>query len=398
MPIRDETPGTAIATSGPRSSTSGLLHVFHVKHRLKRVLLSVALGGTALLASACATIGSAGGWPALAATDDGMVVTQVGGGRVAALDPSSGSRLWLFPDELPGGAIDPEDDDIELGATYAAPVVDGNNIYLVSYDGVAVNVAVDDGRISVAWYTDLEEEVVATPVLNGEQLYVATDTGAILVIEAGSGAVQQRLDVSGGRIWGQPALVDQTLYLADLDERATMAVDTTDGAVIWEASATAASPADLVADDGMLMVGSFDSALHAIDAATGDERWRFDADGWIVGPPLVDGETLYAASMRGTVYALDRSGNEIWSHTFEDEEIRATPLLVDGTLVVATRGGIIAGLDPTTGASQWESPMESEINAHGLVIDSRVIYITTDHELLRVDPSTGDVQRFGVAR
>src|SRR5690606_14828613 len=124
--------------------------VFHVKHpqrypqrvpaRRRRGPLLALLAAVALLATACAGIGSPNGWPALSVTSDGYLVTQVDEGRVAALDPADGRQLWLFPDQLPGGAINPDDDSIELGATYATPVIDGSAVYLVSYDGLAVRV------------------------------------------------------------------------------------------------------------------------------------------------------------------------------------------------------------------------------------------------------------------
>ncbi len=379
--------------------------MFHVKHkrqapRLGRFGLLTAIAVFGIFASACVGIATADGWPGLAQTDDDFLVTQVDRGRVAAIDPTDGRQLWLFPDQLPGGAIDPANDDIELGSTYATPVIDGNAIYLVSYDGLAVRVEVSDGRIEVAWYAELNEEVVATPLLANGTLYVPTDTGAVISLDAETGGIERRFPVSNGRIWGQPVLQGNVLYLSDLDERATFALDLDTGSVLWEQGLTASSPADLVLDGNLLIVGSFDRALHALDiTAGGDERWRFQGDGWFVGPPRINGETLYAATMRGTVYALDRNGNEIWSYTVEDEEFRASPLLIDDVVVVASRDGLVLGLDADTGAQRWESIVEGVgVNAHGLQLNSSVYFITTDHELLRVDATNGAVQRFSVAR
>lgn len=383
-----------------RRTIQHLSPVFHVKHPQKnhRRALVVLLGAVMLFSTACVGIASPTGWPGLSATEDGVIITQVDEGRVAALDAADGRQLWLFPDELPGGAIDPNNTDIELGATYATPVIDGNAVYLVSYEGLVVRLQFDEDRIEVNWYTQLVAEVVATPVLQDGTLYVATDTGALILIDAETGAVEARHNVSSGRIWGQPVVDSETVFLSDLDERSTFALNSADGGIIWE-TGLGASPADLVRDNGLLIVGSFDSALHALDLATGEERWRFDGNGWFVGPPLVTEDTLYAATMRGAVYALDREGNERWSFTLEDAEVRASPLLLDGTVVVATREGTIVGLDAQTGAQQWSSPVEgAHINAHGLVLDSSIFYVTTNHELLRVDASSGAVQRFTVAR
>src|SRR5690606_34959244 len=97
----------------------------------------------------------------------------------------------------------------------------------------------------------------------------------------------------------------------------------------------------------LLIVGSFDRALHALDlTAEGEERWRLDVGGWVMAEPLVDGDTVYALTTRGGVYAADaNTGGQRWEFLDEERQFRSRPVLVDGTLVLAAKDGTVIGLD-----------------------------------------------------
>lgn len=372
--------------------------MFHVKHPRHRALLVTTVAAFALFAAACVQIATPEGWPAPALAPDGTVVVHTSGGELVAVDPDSGREVWRFPDDLPATQAE-RIREAEIESIYATPLVNGSTVYAITYGGLTVRIDVDNGRIESPWSTALGERVVATPLIDGDRLYIATERGHVAVLDAGNGDLIARHRASAGRIWGQPVLDGDVLYLADLDERRTVALNIATGERLWEQGLTAASAADLVLDDRLLIVGSFDRALHALDVqANGDERWRFRGDGWFVGPPAIHGDVRYAASMGGSVYAIDRDGEEIWRQRFEEEQFRASPIVVNGVLVVASRDGLIAGLDPETGTVLWDRREEdARINAHGRLIESSIFFVTTDHELLRIDPETGGVQRYTVA-
>jgi outer membrane protein assembly factor BamB len=375
--------------------------MFHVKHsrRLSRGALVAAVIALALVASGCVRIAEPDGWPAPALTEEGLVIVAAGDGEVVGFDPETGREVWRYPMHLPGG-VTGTDDRPEMGNVYATPLIDGNALFLVSYEGMVTRIESFDGRIESPWFTLLQDTVVATPVLRDGRLYIATEHGRVVLVDAETGNVEQRYPASQGRVWGRPVLENSAMYLADVDERKTVAIDVGNGARLWEQGLTASSAADLLLDGDVLIVGSFDRALHALDVtANGDERWRFRGDGWFVGPPYINHDTMYAASMRGSVYAIDRDGNELWRHHIEDEEYRASPILTGDVLVVASRDGVITGIDPETGAERWRQNVENvRINAHGLLVESDIFYVTTDHELLRVNTDNGAVQRFTIAR
>src|SRR5690606_33798686 len=128
-----------------------------------------------------------------------------------------------------------EDDDLDLGAIYAAPVLQGGRLYIASHEGLVVALNAQTGRPIEEWGgpVDLEQRIVATPAFNGDRLYVATEQGNLFAIDAASGAVSTLLD-GEGRIWSPVTLQGETVYLGNLDERRVRAVSKAGGEIVWQ--------------------------------------------------------------------------------------------------------------------------------------------------------------------
>jgi outer membrane protein assembly factor BamB len=385
------------ASSPPPDTT------FHVKHNStfaerrrtsgrRRALLVPALLATILLATACARIASPKGW-ASPVSDGDTVIAQTDAGVVTAfrISGDSAETLWSYPQDQ---------DDVDLTAVYATPILDANTVYIASYAGLIVALNIDGdraGRPVSAWGgpIDIGQRIVATPVLRGDQLYVATERGRVWVIDAATGRFgEQPLIELNDRIWGRPAVDPGLLYVAALDTQ-LRAVDRSSGQVRWTRDVGTVA-GDLVIDDDLLLVGSFDRGLHALDlTAEGAERWVASGDAWFWARPLVAGDTIYAATVGGSVYAFNRNtGVRLWSFHQDDTEIRAAPVLVDGVLLIASTGGQLYGINPVNGVARWTAELEGDrFLADPLVLESGIVLYTNDSgDLIRVTPA-GDVQR-----
>ncbi len=361
--------------------------VFHVKHRR---LLAGALVPVSLLATACANVQQPEGWAAPVEVG-GDILVQSSSGQLSLVDPDSGTVAWSFPDE-----------DSREHAFYATPLVEGDSAFLADYAGRVVRIQFADGAASEGWSVDLDAHVVATPVLDGDMLYVATADGRIVRINAATGAEEGVLRTSDRRIWGSPALQAGTLYLGDLDNGATVAIDARTGDVRWEQEISGPTAADLLLDGDLLIVGAFDQHLHALEVTSGEERWAFAADGWFLARPVVSAGVVYAATMNGVVYALDRaSGAAVWSFVAGDgAEFRASPVIVGSHLVAVARDGRVFALDLATGDLSWrqDATLEGNVNADPIVIDNDIYLVTSRHDLVRVDASRqGAVQAVPLA-
>jgi len=385
--------------------------MFHVKHhprggisRAPRTAKRrLALVTTALAVSLLVVTGCTGqmtppqGWAPPVATANGTLLVQSGTGRITALN-AAGERITDF--EVKGATTTNIIGRTSTSAPspfYATPLVDGSAIYLATYAGQVLRLNLENGTFTQAWRADLGEAVVATPVLRGTRLYVSSENGHLLVLDTGTGKTVASFQPTKGRVWGAPALQQNRIFIGTLDSSELVAVNADSGAPEWKHSGSGAAAADIVVDGDVLLVPSFDRALHALDIAGGTEKWRFTGDGWFVGKPLATQQAIYVATMRGSVYALDRAGKELWHFRQQGLEFRAAPVLAGGTLVVADRDGTILGLNPADGTQKWTRTADkTTIDANGTLTDAGVYFVSTDHQLLRVDPASGDIRTFNV--
>lgn len=376
--------------------------MFHVKHRSRMTL-------TALAASAALLIGCASGtalphgWAPPVAAPNGLLLVQSSAGKLA-LVKGDGSHIAEY--ELKGPAsrdfIGRSKQDAP-SPLYATPIVEGDAVYVASYRGRIARLKLDGTSLNPSWDVEVHENVVATPVLRGNRLYIPSENGHLIVVDAGNGNVVSSTRPTSGRVWGAPGFRDSRLFIGTLDSSELLALNADNGNVEWRHNGSGATAADLVIDGDQLVVGSFDRTLHALDAASGAERWRFEGNGWFVGRPLVVNDTIYVGTMRGAVYALDRSGKMKWVFERAGLEFRSTPVLAGSTLVVADRDGDIVGLDPATGAEKWSKMADvctgkpECIDAHGVQLESGVFFLTADHRLLQVDPASGDIRTTNIS-
>ncbi len=364
--------------------------MFHVKHR-RLAPLAAALAAL-VLAGGCIgdTFSQPSGWAAPVEAGEVLLV-QSERGRLDALEFTASGALverWHYPIS---------DDEVELDAIYATPLVEGGIVYLAGYSGDVVALSLATGRPLPEWGAPvrIDGHIVATPVLDGERLYVATDLGRVSALDASDGRLSDIVLESAGDhpIWGDPVLAGGTLYVADID-RTVHAVGVSSGEARWTQPMGGGLPAPLALDREVLLAGSLDSRLYALDAgAGGSELWSFQGDGWFWSRPLVAGDSIYAPTSRGTVYAIDRfSGVERWSFASEGSQIRTAPALVDGVLVVVDKQGAAVGLNPSSGAVLWRGSIDGDVLADPLVRGTEILYVTTGGEVVRVHPQDGRIE------
>jgi outer membrane protein assembly factor BamB len=205
----------------------------------------------------------------------GSDVTVAGGrlylgthdGKVLALDPATGARVWDF---AAGDAV------------LAAPAVDSGRVYVGSFDGHVY--ALDAATGTLRWKCFTQGAVVSTPAVAGDRIVVGNRAYDVLALDAKTG------DVAWKRyVWFS-----------------------------WIESSA-------VVRGGVAYVGSSDAAgVFAFDVASGRRLWAADVFGWAWGQPAVTETRVYAgtssqvgypAGHRAGVMALDRAtGRTAWRY------------------------------------------------------------------------------------
>ncbi len=150
----------------------------------------------------------------------GSDVTVAGGrlylgthdGKVLALDPESGARVWSF---ATGDAV------------LAAPAVDSGRVYVGSFDKHVY--ALDAASGQLLWKRDTQGAVVSTPAVAGDRVVVGNRAYDVLALDAKTGDVAWKRYVWFSWIESSPVVRDGVAYVGSSDAAGVFAFDVASG-------------------------------------------------------------------------------------------------------------------------------------------------------------------------
>ncbi|MEM7250906.1 MAG: outer membrane protein assembly factor BamB [Pseudomonadota bacterium] len=231
--------------------------------------------------------------------DPSVVVVRTVDGKLYGLSARDGSRLWVYDRTVPA---------LTLRGT-SAPVIAGDLVVAGFDSGRLVALDIDQGRtywesrITVPrGKSELERmvDIDAEPVVIGNVVYAVTFQGRLVAADLNSGEVLWRRDLSS--FVGLSADFDH-LYVTD-DTSVIWALDRESGRAIWrQESLTKRRLTNTSVFGRYLAVGDVEGYLHILDRDTGVilARTQLDNDGFIAAP--VDGGTQLIAHGRGGTLA-----------------------------------------------------------------------------------------------
>jgi outer membrane protein assembly factor BamB len=304
------------------------------------------------------------------------------------------------------------------GKGWSSPVVGGGRIYLTTavpkgegrsadqslralcLDAATgktiwdVEVFHQNGQTAPAIHTK-NSHASATPVLDGERLYVHFGHQGTACLKAADGSVVWSTreftypPVHGNG--GSPVVWNGTLFFAidSPERREVLALDKLTGAVRWRAKRE--QPAKrpfsfgtplVIEIGGKPMVVSVGSdVVNAFDVQTGSELWSHTFEGYSVVPRPVFGHGMLflstgydrpsllalAVAPKGAGYAVTRA----WE-TKTGAPNNPSPVLVGNELYSVSDGGIAVCLDARTGKVHWQERLPGAYSASLLAGAGRV--------------------------
>ena len=319
-----------------------------------------------------------------AAPNEQVVVIQTEPGKVTAvaLTAAGASERWKFP---------ADNDDFDLKAVYATPVLDSGRLIVVGFSGDVIALDPTSGRPIIGWGGKIDGKVVTDPVISSTRdlLFVATDHGAVHPVSLGSGAIFPARTTESLRMFGSGAAVSSSVVYGSLDRR-LFAIKESSGELAWSVpSAPLLGDIEVVGD--RVVAGTVGGRVTSYNVSDGSERWSFQGNAWVWAAPLAVGDSLYVADLDGRVFALDSAnGTERWRSAIPRGDVRGSLALTSGVLMVATSSGSVFAVDPASGAEVWhKQPNVGRLLASPLVLESGVLFVSDSGTLLRVQPADG---------
>jgi outer membrane protein assembly factor BamB len=333
-------------------------------------------------------VSPAGNAPGTPVVDKGVVYFGDDGGRLNALESSTGRVKWIYkhgPHRIS-----------------TAPCVAGGKVYFSSSGGVEC-VSCENGRL--VWSRDLSQGATeCSPLMVGAAVLAASPDGFLYAFDKETGDTIYRaslmidvppdpkeFDSNRARLGGSAARPvssasdGKTVFQSIFDQSRVVALDSKTGRQIWSFQAGGWIYDQPVVTQKYIFVGSQDRHFYCLDRGTGKPHWKFPVHSRIEAAAAVAQGRVYFGACDGSVSCADvDSGKQIWSYKTEPDSkgtraIYCAPLVTDRTVYVAAMDGQLYALDAMTGEERWvlRVSQDSEIDGGSLATDGRRLFVTT---------------------
>jgi outer membrane protein assembly factor BamB len=196
---------------------------------------------------------------------------------------------------------------------------------------------------AVRWKVAISAKAAAAPIIAGEQIVVALQSGNVVSYR------------------------------------------TKDGAEAWHVQLRADHP--VVADGKYLFIAAGEM-IHALNADDGTVLWRA-ASGTLTAPVLVHGGWVIAASASGLAAFREADGTPVWTRESGPQHVR--PTIEGDNLYVPLDDGHLLALDLKTGAERWRRYPAVGRLSEVLAFADRVFVGAADKQFYAYKAQNGEV-------
>ncbi|NCF35977.1 MAG: outer membrane protein assembly factor BamB [Gammaproteobacteria bacterium] len=260
-------------------------------------------------------------------------------GTVVCVDVANGTLLWRFKTGL-----------------NAITGIGGNQEMLVvaSRDGDIAAYSNSYPNPELLWQIRIDSEIRATPIVDGEQVFLRSVDGKLRSLAAVDGSQQwlasRRVPVLSLTGNSEP-LVDGQLVYAGFDDGKLVAFNRDDGEIRWESTISVPGGrteverlVDLdgrfVLRDGIIYVSSFQGRLAAVQAVSGDLLWTREFSSF--QSVAVGEDAIYLSDDKSHLWAIDRrTGSAFWKQDVLNARRITAPSIVGDHIVVADLDGLL---------------------------------------------------------
>ena len=232
---------------------------------------------------------------------EGVVVVRTIDGKLFGLDSGDGARLWVYDRTVPVLTLRGTSSPALAEGLVVAGFDSGRLVCLALATGQGLwetSVAVPRGRSELERMVDID----ADPVIAGNVVYVVSYQGRVAALDLASGEIVWRRDMSSHAGLGVDRInvyvTDENSYVWALDRRSS--------ASVWrqtQLEARRLTPPAVF--EGYVVVGDFEGYVHWLDRDDGSfaARVQVDTDG-ILSAPVATPFALYVYGAGGELSAL----------------------------------------------------------------------------------------------
>ena len=275
-------------------------------------------------------------------------------------------------------------------AIEATPVLDGERVFVVDSDGALYGLSQATG--SRLWRKKYDTIFLAAPVIAADRLIIGDIDGNVYAISTTDGKELWHQEIEG-QVYSAAGIVgDQGLIATD--SGALYCFKLSDGSPVWTYQAEDQIRCSPTVANGRTFLGGCDAQLHVIDLKTGKaEGEKLPLDGPTGSTPAVLGDQAVLPIMDGSVFAFDvKTRKQLWVYEDLDrsQEYETSAAVSEKMVVVSSKRRQVDGLNPRTGERVWRATLKRFANASPVIAGEDAWIASSDGRLLRLDLMTGE--------
>ena len=295
----------------------------------------------------------------------------------------SGKMYGVDPD---GVQVFEKDFDTIIEAT---PLINGDVLYIGTTSGSLLAMSLPDGDI--LWEYETEGQISASPNLASFAGKAAVVVGSydnwMYCIDAEDGTLLSRYE-SGYYLNGAAACWRQEVLFGGCDQWLRM-IDCTTGTAVDSLKLDAYIPSSPAISGNTAYVGDYSGNLYAVSLQDGKMgKWSklkeaTEESSDYVSVPAVDSKAVYAFSSDRQLSSYSRKDGSLnWSVLLKGNPGQSSPLVCRDKVIACTKNGIVCIFDKSDGSLLWEYDAGEDIIASPAVIKDRFMILTAKGTLL----------------
>jgi outer membrane protein assembly factor BamB len=156
------------------------------------------------------------------------------------------------------------------------------------------------------------------------------------------------------------SIADNRIYAANHQKGEVVALDLTNGHLLWRAKAHAPLSGGTASSPELVVAGASDGQLFAFDAATGHPRWNVRLNGEVLAPAAISARLVVVRTVDGKLRALSpQDGHELWATEQQVPRLSlrgtASPVINGDVVLCGFDNGKVLAVSAADGSVQWEA-------------------------------------------